>query len=185
MPRRRPPPLPSDTTARPRPPFPSGARLGAACAAIAMGPALTSAQQQPVLHAEVVVPLQVVVLPSAPKLQAVAPLADGAAGRRAVRAGVSIDEAAPYEVQVSLGAGGVAVLDEYGASLFVRTRDGRQRRVAMGDAVPLGAGAGHSELPLDYEVRGAARRAPLPVRFEVTAQRDEAVVRWIVDTVLR
>jgi hypothetical protein len=186
MSRRRLPSLPTDSASIPA--FSNGARLGAtcaACAAVAIAPALASAQQQPVLHAEVVVPLQVVVLPSAPKLQAVTPLADRAAGLRSARAGVSVDEAAPYEVQVSLGAGGSAVLDEYGASLFVRARDGRQRRVAMGDAVSLGAGAGHAELPLDYEVRGGARKAPLPVRFEVTAQRDEGVVRWIVDTVLR
>lgn len=181
MPRRIRTSPPTDAT--PTSPF-HGAWLGAACAAVAIGPALASAQQQPVLHAEVAVPLQVVVLPRAPKLQAVTPLADQALGRREARAGVRVDEAAPYEVQVSLGAGGGAVLDEYGASLFVRTRDGRQRRVEMGDAVPLGAGAGHSELRLDYEVRGA-RTAPVPVRFEVTAQRDEGVVRWIVDTVIR
>ena len=179
---RRHSPSPS-TSAAPTLPFPGGTWLGAACAAVAIAPGLASAQQ-PVLHAEVAVPLQVVALPRAPRLQAVTPLADVAAGRRHARAGVSVDEAARYDVQVSLGAGAGAVLDEYGSSLFVRTRDGRQRRIAMGDAVLLGSGTGHSELPLDYEVRGAARKAPLPVRFEVTAQRDEGVVRWIVDTVL-
>jgi len=181
MSRRNPPSL--SAAAAPTPTFRGGTWLGAACAAVAIGPALAPAQQ-PVLHAEVAVPLQVVVLPRAPRLQAVTPLAVEGAGRRKPGAGVSVDEAAPYEVQLSLGAGGGAVLDEYGASLFVRTRDGQHRRVERGDAVPLGTGAGHSELWLDYEVRGAARKAPLPVRFEVTAQRDEGIVRWIVDTVI-